>query len=77
MESDGDPRSTIDKEIAAFDDEPETALAESTIRELISTYPDNRDVRHVLVKVIAINATYHARVLDIDLQPLSIHINNR
>jgi hypothetical protein len=74
MESVGDPRSTIDKETAAFDDEPETALTESTIRELISTYPDNQDLRHVLVKVIAINATYHARVLDIDLRPLSIHI---
>jgi hypothetical protein len=37
--------------IAAFDHEPETALTELTIRELISTYPDNQDVRHVLVKV--------------------------
>ena len=74
MESVGDPRSTIDKEIAAFDAEPETAFAESTIRELISTYPDNQDVRHILVKVIAINALYHARVLDMDLQPLSIHM---
>jgi hypothetical protein len=74
MESIGDPQSTIHKEIAAFDDEPETALIESTIRELISTYPGNQDVRHVLVKVIAINATYHAGVLDIDLQPLSMHI---
>lgn len=51
MESVGDSRSTIDKEIAAFDHEPETALTELTIRELISTYPDNQDVRHVLVKV--------------------------
>ena len=74
MESVGDPRSTIDKEIAAFDAEPETAFAESTIRELISTYPDNQDVRHILVKAIAINAVYQARVLDTDLQPLSIHM---
>ena len=74
MESVGDPRSTIDQEIAAFDAEPETAFAESTIRELFSTYPDNQDVRHILVKVIAINALYHARVLDMDLQPLSIHM---
>lgn len=74
METVEDPRSTIDKEVEAFDTEPETAFAESTIRELISTYPTNEDDRHVLVKVIAINALYHARVLDIDLQPLSIHI---
>ena len=74
MESVGDPRSPIDKEIAAFDAEPETAFAESTIRELISTYPDNQDVRHILVKAITINALYHARVLDMDLQPLSIHL---
>jgi len=68
METVEDPRSTIDKEVEAFDTEPETAFAESTIRELISTYPTNEDDRHVLVKVIAINALYHARVLDIDLQ---------
>jgi len=74
MESVGDPQTTIEKEIAAFDADPETAFAESTIGELISTYRDNQDNRHVLVKVIAINALYHARVLDIDLQPLAIHI---
>lgn len=74
MESIRDPRSTIDDEIAAFDAEMKTDLSESTIRELICTYPDNHDGRHVLVKVIAISALYHARVLDIDLQPLSTHI---
>jgi hypothetical protein len=74
MEIVGDPGSTIDAEVAAFDADQETAFAESTIHELISTYPNNQDVRHILVKVIAINALYHARVLDIDLQPLSIHI---
>lgn len=74
MESVGDPRGTIDKEIADFDAEPETAFTESTIRELIRTYPNNLDTRHVAVKVITINALYHARVLDVDLRPLSIHI---
>ncbi len=71
----GDPRGTINNEIAAFDADPETALAESSLRELICTYPSNQDGRQVLVKVIAINALYHARVRDIDLQPLSIHIS--
>lgn len=37
MESLDDPRRTIDDEIAAFNKEEETALAESTIRELIIT----------------------------------------
>lgn len=74
MESVGDPRTTIDDEIADFDAEPATAFAESAIRELIRTYPNNLDTRHIAVKVIAINALYHARVLDVDLQPLSIHI---
>lgn len=76
MERVGDPRRTIDTEIAAFDTEPETALAESTIHELIFTHPNNQDVRHILLKVIAINALYHARVLDMDLQPLSLHIKS-
>jgi hypothetical protein len=53
MESIGDPRSTIDKEIADFDAESETAFAEPAIRELIRTYPNNQDRRHVVVKVVA------------------------
>ncbi len=59
MENVGDSRSTINKETAAFDSEPETTLAESTI----------------LVKVIAINAFYHARVLDMDLRPFRSTLN--
>lgn len=74
MKSLGQPCSMIDGQIAAFNKDEETALAESTIHELIATYPDNHTVQHVLVKVIAINSLYHARVLDVDLQPLAIHI---
>ena len=69
-----DPQFTIDKEIAAFDADPETAIAESTIGKLILTYPTNLDSDQVLVKVITINALYHARVLDVDLLPLAKHI---
>jgi hypothetical protein len=76
MKSVGDPRSSIDKEIAAFDYDGETSLAELTICELISTYPNNQDISHVLLKVIAVNVLYHSRVLDIDLQPLSRHIHS-
>ncbi len=74
MEVVGDPLATIDAQIAAFDNDKETALAESTIQELISAYPNNQAVEHILLKVLAINALYHARVFDIDLQPLAIHI---
>jgi hypothetical protein len=70
----GDPLATIDTRIAAFDNDKETALAESTIQELVSTYPNNQAVEHILLKVLAINALYHTRVLDIDLQPLANHI---
>jgi len=72
MDSLADPRSIIDDEIADF--QANTDLAELAIDELVSTYRDNLESRHVLVKVIAINALYHARVLDIDMQGLSIHI---
>jgi hypothetical protein len=74
MESLGNPRGTIDDEISAFNADRETSLAESTIQQLISTYPANHTIEHVLVKVITITTLYHARVLDIDLQPLSCYI---
>ncbi len=68
------PKDYIDAEIAAFANEPETARAESTIRELLATYGQNTQLEHVLTKVVTINALYHARVLDVDLHPLAIHI---
>ena len=74
MESLSDPCSTIDDEVAAFGDDDKTALAESTITDLIATYPDNGKVEQILIKVIAINTLYHARVLDMDLQPLANHM---
>lgn len=74
MENLGDPRKTIDKEIAAFEAEEETARAESTLRELIAAYPENRKIEHVLLKVLTVNALYHARVLDVDLHPLALHV---
>lgn len=74
MESLADPRNTIDKEIAAFEADAETARAESTLRDLMVTYPKNKIIEHVLIKVITINALYHARVLDVDLHPLALHV---
>ncbi len=75
MEMIDDPRSTIEREITGFDSDRETALAESTIRELIAIYPNNQRLEHVLAKAITINALYHARVLDIDFEPLATHIH--
>lgn len=69
------PKDYIDAEIAAFANEPETARAESTLRVLIATCPENAKIEHVLIKVISINALYHARVLDVDLHPLAVHIS--
>jgi hypothetical protein len=70
-----DPKGTIDQEIAAFDRAEKEYLGEPTIRELISTYPNNLKVEHILVKVITISSLYHARVLDNDFQPLARHIH--
>jgi hypothetical protein len=69
-----DPKDHIDAEIAAFAKEPDTARAESTLRELIATYGQNTKIEHVLTKVVTINALYHARVLDVDFHPLAVHI---
>ena len=74
MENIDDPKSAIDTVIEAFNADFETERTESTLRELIRTYPDNQDIRHILVKVVAINTLYHARVLDVDIHPLAIHI---
>lgn len=68
------PKEHIDAEIAAFAEDPETARAESTLGELIGTYRENKRIEHVLTKVVTINALYHARVLDVDLHPLAVHI---
>ena len=67
-------RSDLPVEIAAFAEDPETARAESTLGELIATYRENKRIEQVLTKVVTINALYHARVLDVDLHPLAVHI---
>jgi hypothetical protein len=50
---------------AEFDKEPETKLHDATLRELIATYPENKKIEHVHLKVVAINTLYLARVLDV------------
>lgn len=68
------PALALHAEVGAFDEDPSTALAESSLRELIGAFPYNADVSHVLLKVIAINRLYRARVLDKDMEALAIHI---
>ena len=71
-----EPKDHILAEMEAFAKEPETARTESTLRELIATFGQNTRIEHVLTKVVAINTLYHARVLDVDLHPLALHILN-
>lgn len=68
------PKDHIDAEVDEFGRDGDTARAESTLQELIATYSQNTRIEHVLTKVVTINALYHARVLDVDLHPLAVHI---
>lgn len=68
------PASSIDDEIHAFDTEPSTALAEASISALIAAFRQNHAMNHVLLKVVAINRLYRARVLDMDMENLARHV---
>jgi hypothetical protein len=70
----GDPRETFEGAIDAFNSDPPTALAETTLTDLLAVWPENVRIEHVYVKVIAINTLYHARVLDKDLHLISEYI---
>ena len=51
----------------------ENALAEQTLSELFQQYPRNDDLRHVLLKVIAVNSLYHTCVYALDAVARHIH----
>jgi hypothetical protein len=51
----------------------ENALAEQTLAELFQQYPRNDDLRHVLLKVIAVNSLYHTCVYALDAVARHIH----
>ena len=59
--------------IAEFDHENE--LAEHTLEELFRQYPDNSDIRHVLLKVVAVNSLYHTCIFALDTVARHIHEN--
>jgi hypothetical protein len=69
---------TPDKVKAAcerFDRENEAA--ELALAELFQQYPDNTDLRHVLLKVVAINSLYHTHILALDAVARHIHANSK
>jgi hypothetical protein len=69
------PKSGIDNYVRKFSEDKETERTESTVKELIAAFPKNERIEHVLTKVVTINSLYHARVLDVDLHPLALHIH--
>jgi hypothetical protein len=44
----------------------ENALAEHSLEELVRQFPRNTDVRHVLLKVVAVNALHHTHIFAVD-----------
>lgn len=61
-------------ECEAFDGEPSTRLAEDALRQLRECFPANVDPAQVIVKVIALNRLYSARVLDKDIEEMALSI---
>jgi len=59
---------------AKFDQENE--LTEYTLQELFRQYPGNSDLRHVLLKVVAVNALYHTCIFALDTVARHIHSNH-
>ena len=51
---------TIRAACKAFDDE--NGIVEQSLRELFGQYPGNRDLRHVLLKVVAVNSLYSTQI---------------
>jgi hypothetical protein len=51
----------------------ENELIEQTLSELFQQYPRNDDLRHVLLKVAAVNALYHTCIYALDTVARHIH----
>ncbi len=62
----------VKQECDAFDRDDD--ITEKALRELWTEFPENRQHSHVLLKVVALNQLYHARVDDRDLWYLAGHI---
>jgi hypothetical protein len=57
-----------------FDQEPLTRLGEEALGQLLSKFPRNTEVSHVLLKVLVLNKLSSAWVRDVDVKPLARHI---
>jgi hypothetical protein len=50
-------------------------LSERTLTELFSQYRDNSDLRHVLLKVVAVNSLYGTQIVAVEKVARQIHAN--
>ena len=69
------PRPTLElvkEECKAFD--AENGLAEQALAQLREQFPRNADLRHVLLKVLALNKLYSTMIRDIDVETVAKHI---
>jgi hypothetical protein len=57
-----------------FDQENE--LTEQALTELFRQYPQNNDARHVLIKVVAVNALYYTNIYALQAVASHIHLNH-
>lgn len=74
------PIPTVDAvkaECDAFDKDPATQMAEDALRQLRECFPTNANQPQVIVKVLALNRLYSARVLDKDIGTLATGIVER
>ena len=56
---------------ARFDQEH--SLSEETLAELFQQFPSNEDLRHVLLKVVAVNSLYHSCIHAVEAVARHIH----
>jgi hypothetical protein len=68
---------SVRTECDAFDREASTRLAEDALRQLRECFPENVDSAHVILKVIALNRLYSARVLDKHIEMVACGIAER
>jgi len=55
----------------------DNALVEQTLEELFRQHPANSDPRHVLLKVVAVNALYHTCIFALDVVASHIHEHHK
>jgi len=64
----------VKAECDEFDREPSTQLGEEALDQLRVQFPGNKEISHVLLKVLVLNKLYSARVHDNDVETLARHI---